>query len=136
MGAAAQFWIDSIDCNIHISSFVEVHNIAEDQKAIFYVMMVTVVCLAHLYGCVQVIRHISVNEIDGTRYSIATIVMLTSWDVFVCFFHFYQALIVKVEFFWGNKEFNENNYRHHSSTLSLQHFGSLFCRLSLKQDYS
>ena len=103
MGAAAQFWIDSIDCNIHISSFVEVHNIAEDQKAIFYVMMVTVVCLAHLYGCVQVIRHISVNEIDGTRYSIATIVMLTSWDVFVCFFHFYQALIVKVEFFVGIK---------------------------------
>jgi len=97
-GAAANFWLNSTDCKISISSFVEVHNAVEDKKAIYYVMMVTLVCLAHLYGCVQVIRHISINENDGTRYSIATIVMITSWDVFVCFFHFYQALIVKTSF--------------------------------------
>lgn len=95
--AAANFWLKSDDCKINISSFVEVHNAAEDKKAIYYVMMVTLVCLAHLYGCVQVIRHISLNENDGTRYSLVTVVMLTSWDIFVCFFHFYQALIVKVD---------------------------------------
>jgi len=94
--AVAYFWLDSPKCHIGISAKVDVLNAAEENKAMSYVVMVTLVCLAHLYGCVQIIRHISLNENDGARYSLITIGIITSWDIFLCFFHFYGALITKV----------------------------------------
>ncbi len=92
----AVFALNSSDCNFNLTSWVAVTNPVEESRAMQYVMLVTFVCLSHLYGCVQVIRHIALDQVDGVRYSLITIGIITSWDIFLCLFHFYGALITKV----------------------------------------
>jgi len=61
-----------------------------------YSIMVTLICVAHLYACIHLIKFIAQNESEGTRFSLVTISYLTSWDIFMCLFHLYNALTINV----------------------------------------
>jgi hypothetical protein len=88
----------SPDCNLFISLNAAVDDSEAEDQAMEYTIMVTIICVAHLYACIQMIRQISLNETDGARYSLQTFCIFTAWDVFLCIFHFYGALTTEVRF--------------------------------------
>lgn len=89
--------MNSSDCNLSISLSTAVDDSTAEDQAMEYTIMVTIICVAALYACIQMIRQISLNEVDGARYSLQTFSIFTAWDVFMCIFHFYGALTNEVE---------------------------------------
>jgi len=92
MNVRADFWLNSDDCTIALQSSVFSTNSKRESKALYYSLMVTLMCLGHLFATVQIIKTIAHNESDGNRYSLITLCLLTIWDVFMCLFHLYNAL--------------------------------------------
>ena len=86
----------SHNCELFFESNVSSDDPTVDSQAMFYAILVTVICFTHLYGAMQLVRRISLSEVDGTRYSLITMTIFTSWDIFLCFFHFYGALVADV----------------------------------------
>ena len=92
MNVRADFWLNSDNCTIALQSSVFSTSSKRESKALYYSLMVTLMCLAHLFATVQIIKTIAQNEPDGNRYSLITLCFLTIWDVFMCLFHLYNAL--------------------------------------------
>lgn len=104
----AQFWLTSTNCSINLSATVAVtdqvsrkiyfYQKDRENKAMDYSIIVTVICVLHLYACMQLIKQSSQNEAEGHRFSLVTIGFLTSWDIFLCLFHLFEALTITVIF--------------------------------------
>lgn len=94
--AVANFWLRSEECNIAIYVNVAVENSSDETKALEYAIMVTLICVLHIYACMQIVRTIAANEADGNRYSLITMSIFAGWDVFLCLYHFYGALTTEV----------------------------------------
>lgn len=131
MNAAAYFRFISEECKIDIESYVTASDPIRESKALYYSLLVTLMCLGHLYATIQIIKSISQNEYDGGRYSLITLCIFTIWDVFLCLLHLYNALTTEV-----NKYFLINGLfqRISSITSSPQLFGSLSYLLFSKQE--
>jgi len=99
MNAAAYFRLISTECKIDIESYVTASDPVRESKALYYSLIVTLMCLGHLYATIQIIKNISQNEYDGGRYSLITLCLFTIWDVFLCLFHLYNALTTEVKEF-------------------------------------
>ncbi len=99
MNVRADFWLKSENCTIDLQSSVFSANAGRESKALYYSLMVTLMCLAHLFATVQVIKNIAQNEHDGGRYSLISLCFLTIWDVFMCLFHLYNALTTEVDYY-------------------------------------
>lgn len=97
--AVAYFWLNSTDCNINVNALVSANDSSRESNALYYAIMVTLICLVHLFGAVQIIKNLTLNETDGIRYSLITLSIFAIWDVFMCLFHLYDALTTEVTFY-------------------------------------
>jgi len=132
MNVRADFWLNSDNCTIALQSSVFSANSGRESKALYYSLMVTLMCLAHLFATVQVIKNIAQNEHDGGRYSLISLCFLTIWDVFMCLFHLYNALTTEVRLLNVKNLSNPNRI---SSIISLRLLsGSLSSHQFSKQD--
>lgn len=86
-----QIRLTSHECAISLNATTTAENPTFESDTMDYSIMMTLLCLAHLYACIQMIKSISQDELTGHGYSLITLSILTSWDIFLCFFHFYQA---------------------------------------------
>lgn len=93
---AAYIIIESLNCSIFIEATVAVNDPTVDTQAMYYAIIVTIVCFMHIYACMQLIKNLSIGEVDGSRYSLITLTTFTGWDIYLCFFHFYGALVADV----------------------------------------
>jgi len=96
MNAAAYFRLISEECKIDVEAYVAASDPVRESKALYYSLVVTLMCLGHLYATIQIIKAISQNEYDGSRYSLITLCLFTIWDIFLCLFHLYNALTSEV----------------------------------------
>jgi len=61
-------------------------------------MMVTGICVVHLYACIQIIKIIVENEADGKRFSLLSLGFMVIWDIYICLFLLSSSL-TDYEFF-------------------------------------
>lgn len=128
----AYFWLNNTNCSISLNATVAVSDSQRSSQALYYSLMITLVCLCHIYATVQMIKNISQNEHDGGRYSLITLSFFTIWDVFMCLFHLYNALTTQVCYFLEIK----CDFVRTFSIISLhQHFGTLSLLQYLRPDY-
>jgi len=89
-------WIASPNCDISIFAKASAMDPAYESDVMDYSIMMTLLCVGHLYACIQMIRSIGRNESLGQGYSLFTLATITSWDIYLCLFHLYEAINLDV----------------------------------------
>jgi len=88
----AKIWLNSPGCSISFFAQTSTTDAEYESTVMDYSIMMTLLCVCHLYACIHMIRSINNNEASGEGYSLVTLAFLTAWDIFLCFFHLYDAI--------------------------------------------
>ncbi len=83
--------INSPECSISLKLTAESTDTEFESNVMDYSIFITILCVGHLYACIHMIRSVSSNESSGQSYSLLTLILITAWDIALCFFHLYQA---------------------------------------------
>jgi hypothetical protein len=86
--------ISESSCNFNIVGTGSANDSNFQSSTMKYSIMVTVICVVHLYACIQMIKVIAEHDGEGKRISLLTVGFLTTWDVYLCLFHLSAALTV------------------------------------------
>ena len=73
-------------------------SVTQGNQPLYYAFMLTFICVLHIYACIRIVKKVIAEEIEGVRTSIMTLGYFIGWDIFLCAFHFYEALISNVSF--------------------------------------
>ncbi len=132
LNVQAYFRLTSKNCTVDIDGLVNVSDEEREAQALYYSLTITLVCLCHLYATVSIIKALTQNEYDGGRYSLVTLCYFTIWDVFLCLFHLYTALLTEVSIIY----FPGFDFSNRTSSIisSLRLSGSSSYLLFLKPD--
>jgi len=93
-----ELWLESPECQISVSAILLNESVTSGSQPLYYASIMTFICILHIYACIRTVKKVIAEEIEGVRTSIMTLGYFIGWDIFLCAFHFYEALISN-EFF-------------------------------------
>jgi hypothetical protein len=85
-------------CNIFLLGSGSADDMGLQSETMKFSMMITAICVIHLYASIQLIKTVVENEPEGKRFSLITLGYLVIWDVYLCLF-LLQASLTDYEFF-------------------------------------
>jgi len=87
-----EVWLESAECQISIYALMLNESVTRGSQPLYYSMTLTFICIMHIYACIKIVKKVIAEEIEGVRTSIMTLGYFIGWDIFLCVFHFWEAL--------------------------------------------